>query len=297
MPWGTTFTSRSRLPASLGVLLALAAAACDDLRIPRAPATVPDQPAPEAAVPARPRPARATADSGAPTDSELFDQIRSGLRRLVAAEETFYAETGAYSEDLSRIGFAPPGETAVRLLWLTRDGWAASGTHPGMPGRDCVIFIGRTNAPPTTLKYVRSGREAVPVCDSPPPVPASRRTAAAAATELPGPADTASALDAVNPSVQIRVDLRNLARSQEAYYGTQGIYSKRTEPFMLQYLWHRGVTIRILSATRDGWSAKATHRVQPDKSCVIWFGTVPAQPATDVQQRVADRPSEPVCDD
>jgi hypothetical protein len=100
----------------------------------------------------------------------------------------------------------------------------------------------------------------------------------------------------VDPTVQMRVDLRNLVRSQDIYYGTQGIYSKRTEPFALQYLWHRGVKITILSANDDSWSARATHVSWPGKSCVIWLGPVAQKPATDVQQRVPDQPAVPVCD-
>ena len=58
-----------------------------------------------------------------------------------------------------------------------------------------------------------------------------------------------SALTAVSPFIQMRVDLRNLVRSQDAYLATQGTYSRRLEPFSLQYLWQRGVTIAILGAS------------------------------------------------
>jgi hypothetical protein len=71
----------------------------------------------------------------------------------------FYTENGAYTEDFDRLGFQPEGEASFRFLWLTRDGWAASGTHPAVPGRDCVIFVGRVNAAPTRHKYVRTARE------------------------------------------------------------------------------------------------------------------------------------------
>src|SRR5258705_452114 len=101
-------------------------------------------------------------------DAERFGAIRRGLRRLVVAEETYYAENGVYTEDMSRMGYSPEKDTEVRFLWLARTGWAASSTHPGMPGRDCVIFVGRAHGAPTTLRDVRSGREGVPVCDASP---------------------------------------------------------------------------------------------------------------------------------
>jgi hypothetical protein len=300
-----------RRASSLALLASaslLMAGACDDLRLPAPPAqaagALDSQPAQPASRKANRTPKR-TAKIDPALDGQRFDQIRRGLRRLVAAEETYYAENGVYTEDLSRIGFAPDGDSEVRFLWLSRGGWAASGTHPGMPGRDCVIYVGRAHGAPTTLRDVRSAREGVPVCDA---TPVARRGAGAAAPPAavaeapPAPAapaapDTGSALDAVNPSVQMRVDLRNLVRSQDTYFGLQGVYSRRTEPFALQYLWHRGVTITILSANDASWAARATHASRPGKSCVIWLGPVPQRPATDAQKRVADQPATPVCDD
>ena len=182
-----------------------------------------------------------------------------------------------------------------------------------MPGQDCVIFVGRGHGAPTTLRDLRSAPEGVPICDGarpprrpppppraaapPPPAAAAPPPAVAEVPEEPAPADTESALNAVEPRIQMRVDLRNLVRSQDTWYAQQGAYAKRTEPFALQYLWHRGVKITILSATDDAWSARATHLSFPGKSCVIWLGPVSQKPATDVQKKVPDQPGVPVCDD
>lgn len=298
---------RRRRSSSLSLLASaclLMAADCDGLRLPAPPSrsaettALDTQPAP-AAKKANRSPKR-TSKIDPALDGPRVDQIRRGLRRLVVAEETYYAENGVYTEDLARIGFRPEGDTQLRFLWLSRTGWAASGTHPGMPGRDCVVYVGREHGAPTTLRDVRSGREGVPVCDA---TPSARRAPAtpapAAAAEAPAPSlpDTGSALDAVNPSVQMRVDLRNLVRSQDTYFGLQGVYSKRTEPFALQYLWHRGVSITVLSANDASWSARATHASRPGKSCVIWLGPVPQRPATEAQKRVPEQPATPLCDD
>lgn len=302
------------LPASrialLGSVCLLMGAACDDVRLPALPATPGQAVAAADTSPASPSVAKrnrsakkaAVVNVDPALDAERFDQIRRGLRRLVVAEETFYAENGVYTEDLARIGYTPEGDSEVRFLWLARGGWAASGTHPGMPGRDCVIYVGRAHGAPTTLRDVRSGREGVPVCD------ASPRPARTAAVPTPAPAagpspatasgpDTGSALNAVDPSIQMRVDLRNLVRSQDMYFGLQGVYSRRTEPFALQYLWHRGVTLTILAANDASWSARATHASWPGKSCVVWLGPVPQKPSTESQKRVPDEPATPVCDD
>jgi hypothetical protein len=293
--------------AQLGSAALLMGAACDGFRLPappgRANTTVAATPRPPA--PKSNRAPKHTAKVDPALDAERFAAIRRGLRRLVAAEETYYAENGVYTEDMSRVGFSPERDTEVRFLWLARTGWAASGTHPGMPGRDCVIFVGRAHGAPTTLRDVRSGREGVPVCDASPRAhPASAAPTAAVAAQPPAAAaagaataDTGSALDAVNPSVQMRVDLRNLVRSQDTYFGLQGVYSRRTEPFALQYLWHRGVKITILGANDQSWSARATYASRPGKSCVIWLGPVPQRPTTESQKRTSEEPTTPVCDD
>lgn len=285
-----------------GLVLAvsLVAAGCTDWTLRRGTAGVAGDSAPEEA--SRPKPSGArrgpngaiSTTSG--TEAEHFAQVRKGLRRLVAAEEAFFAENGAYSGDLAVIGFSPEKNTAIRFLWVTRDGWAASGTHPYLVDKDCVVFVGQVHAPPTTLKYVRQGREGIPVCDEPP-----RHPEPAATTPAPEPLedrdDTVNALEAVNPRTLMKADLRNLVRSQETYFATQGIYARRTEPLALQYLWRPGVRVRILAADRQSWVAEATHAKLPGKSCVIWFGSAAQRPVTDAQRRQSSEAGVPVCDE
>jgi hypothetical protein len=287
------------LTAALAGVAALSSLACDQLLpMRREVATPPAVDSAGAAAPvakAKPRRARPAAQPVAGMEEDqAFNLIRRGLRRLVAAEQGFFAENGAYTEDFERLRFSPEGDAQIRFLWVTREGWAASGTHPAISGRDCVIFVGRVNAAPTSLKYVRTAREGVPACDVTPPPP--RRTDAPAPV-VSRAADTGSALDAVNPFVQMRVDLRNLVRSQDAYHATQGTFSKRLEPLALQYLWQRGVSVAILSADAYSWTARASHAAEPGKSCVIWFGPVRVRPVTDGEQRTSERAGIPACDE
>ena len=287
-----------------GLLLAsvVAASSCSDLRdLARVPAgAAADTTEP----PEQPSVSREASGSKleSTTAASSFAEIRRSLRRLVEAEETFFAENGTYSDDFSHIGVKPGPNTQLRFLWISRDGWAASGTHAKLPGLDCVIFVGQAQSAPTTLKYVRSGGEGVPVCDeSRAPAPRLRKSAPAAPDPAPKPkpepADTASALDVLDPRVVMKVDLRNLAHSQDTYFRMQGVYARRTQTMALQYLWHRDVRVEILSADAESWAAKATHARFPGKSCVIWFGPVPERPATAVLKRRHPRPAEPVCDD
>jgi hypothetical protein len=297
--------------AALLLGLCLASGACDSLSRTQSDSNGGRAVLPPVDVPASTGPgksansSRRAAEGSNAADASSFDQIRSSLRHLVAAEESFYGENGVYTEELNRLGYRPSGGTDVRFLWLVRGGWGASGTHPRLAGRNCVIFVGREHAPPATAKYARVGKEGVPVCDAAPPraaptastsAPSStaNATAGTSSTSIP---DTSNALDAIAPTVQMKVDLRNLARSQDTYLRVQGFYSKRTAPFALQYLWHKGVTITILSAGKESWSARATHLAEDGKSCVIWFGPVLIKPTTWVQNRVSDQPLVPVCDD
>jgi hypothetical protein len=301
----------------LGGAVLLMGAACDGVRLPalraRDSALVASAPAAPASKPNRAA-TQVKAKVDPALDAERFNAIRRGLRRLVAAEETYYAENGVYTDDMPRLSFVPEAETEIRFLWVARTGWAVSGSHPGMPGRDCVIYVGRGHGAPTTLRDVRAGREGVPVCDgttkqrrapaaaapaTPPTSPAAAQpgSPSPAATAEPAQTDTGSALDLVDPRVQMRVDLRNLVRSQDSWFGTQGVYSRRTDPFALQYLWHRGVKITILNANSESWSARATHASRPGKSCVIWLGPVPQLPVTEAQKKTPDKPAVPACDD
>jgi hypothetical protein len=278
----------------------LVCSGCNDIDLRRIAAGASADTAPDPADPPKASAGRRRlkeVPGNASLEEENFARVRRMLRRLVTAEETFFAENGTFNEDLAQIGFAADRNTEVRFLWFSRAGWAASGTHSAIAGKDCVVFVGQSRAPPTTLKYVRQGREGVPVCDD-----ASRAPEPLAASPPPPPAppatrDTGSALDALSPPIAMKVDLRNLVRSQETYFGTQGAYSRRTEPLAIQYLWHRDVRIKILSADNGSWAAKATHVRFPGKSCVIWFGSMTEKPVTDAQHRQAKEPGVPACDE
>ena len=220
----------------------------------------------------------------------------------MVAEETYYAENGVYTEDLSRVGFKPDRETQFRFLWVSRLGWAASGTHAGVPGQDCVIYVGRGHGAPTTLRQLRTGAEGVPVCDgtrapkraaSPPPA-SPTPAAAEAPAALP---DTGSALDAVEPTVQMQVDLRNLVRSQDTWFAQQGVYSEAD----------RAVRASVPVAPRG-----EDHHPQRRRRLLVGpcHARLPAgqelrhlaragvqRPATDVEGRVPDQPAVPACDE
>ena len=254
-------------------------------------------------------------DSGAreatgPEAEAAFRAISQTLRRLVAAQQSFFAENGAYSADLAKVGFRPLGASQVEFLWVTKDGWAARATHPALPGRDCVTFTGLGGPVPATRRLNRSPREGVVACDfvmppqparpaAPPPAGDHASTPASAPTPAPTPVvvDTTSALDAVDPIVQMRVDLRKLALAQTAYFGTQGTYSRRVETLPLQFGWQRGVSVTLIQADPRSWTARATHHARPGKSCVIWYGKPTRRPSTATERKIPPASGVPACDD
>ena len=279
------------------VVLGLLSAGCSDVNLRRIAAAGQADTTPEetSASPSRSStPERKAGRTTAEVEAKSFAALRRTLRRLVAAEETFFAENGTYSDDSSVLRGVPDPDVMIRFFWLERDGWAASATHPALPGRDCVTFGGQGHAPPTTLKYVRAGRPGIPVCDDLPPP--RKPLAAQPPDPTPPITDTTDPVDRLDPRIVMKVDLRNLAHSQETYLAMHGFFARRTEALALQYLWHPDVRVRIIEADAQSWAARATHARFPGKSCVIWFGTVSSRPATDAQRRETPRAGEPICD-
>jgi hypothetical protein len=291
------------LGRALLLTMVLVASACSDFNLSRV--RRPSADTVEPGHPPKPAPSSKAAPlTDAATANAGFAEIRRNLRELLIREETFFAETGSYSADPSHIGFRPDTTTTIRILWISRDGWAASGTHVNLPGQNCVIFVGPGKRRPRTLKFGRSAREGTLACDDAQTTTASQRAAKRSTSAVGTPektdttaADTANALDMLDPKVLMKVDLRNLVYSQETFYQMQGFYARRTENLALQYLWHRQVQVRMLSADAESWAAKATHARLPGKSCVIWYGPVTHRPTTDAQRRGESQAGVPVCDD
>ena len=281
------------------VAVTLLVMACEDLLPGRRQTPVAVVKASDSA-PSKPR-RTATPEATRPEVEAAFRDISQTLRRLVVAEQSFFAENGAYSADLGRVGFRPLGNSEVEFLWVTKEGWAARATHPVLPGRDCVTYTGGGGPVPSTRRLGRSGKEGVVVCDLVLPAQPVRRPAPpprdTARAPTPAIVDTTSALDAVDPLVQMKVDLRKLGFAQSAYFGTQGRYSRRLETLPLQFGWQRGVHVAVTQADQYSWIARATHESRPGKNCVVWYGRPTRRPATADQQKVPEQAGVPVCDD
>lgn len=78
---------------------------------------------------------------------------------------------------------------------------------------------------------------------------------------------------------QMKSDLKNLATAEEAFFYDSAFYTT-SQPALNNYRTSTGVTINILEATPQGWSARAIHG-QTSRQCVLYSGAAtPVAPAT-----------------
>ncbi|MBA3580200.1 MAG: hypothetical protein H0W42_09475 [Gemmatimonadaceae bacterium] len=91
-------------------------------------------------------------------------------------------------------------------------------------------------------------------------------------------------------------DLRNLAVAQEAYAGDNGgVFIPQNSRVTTTVPHHgyapsAGVTVSIAEPVPNGWSATATHDLEPGKVCGIFMGDAPPGPPNP-----AADPGDPVC--
>ena len=81
------------------------------------------------------------------------------LRRLVAAQQSFFGYALRYTTSLDTLRFVPANGVAVRFVTARNRGWSAIATHPALPGARCGVFLG---AVPPPFEGVNS--DGVPLC-------------------------------------------------------------------------------------------------------------------------------------
>jgi len=116
-------------------------------------------------------------------------------------------------------------------------------------------------------------------------------TAAPAAAQT-----TASAAWRATPASLLKSTLRGVAAAQSRHQATRGAFAASTAPLGLTL--EPGVRVDILAAGSTGWQARATHRDQPGRSCVIFVGRLEGveAPRTDGDREMAGEDGVPLCD-
>lgn len=81
--------------------------------------------------------------------------MKSDLRNLATAEESYYYTSDTYSTDMNQLNFTPSSGVTIDITEATTGGWAATATHPQASSSKCAIFIGTATPPsPATTESV-----------------------------------------------------------------------------------------------------------------------------------------------
>ena len=86
--------------------------------------------------------------------------MKSDLRNLVTAQESFFVDFERYGTTLSELDYSTSVGTTVELIPASDSAWSASASHKGTPTQ-CTIFIGNIEPP------VADGVEGEPSCHDP----------------------------------------------------------------------------------------------------------------------------------
>jgi hypothetical protein len=109
-------------------------------------------------------------------------------------------------------------------------------------------------------------------------------------------AQTANAAWQATPASVLKSALRNVVAAQDKYRETHPSFAASLQVLRLNP--GADVRVQILAATENGWRAKATHRVRPGRSCVVFVGklAVAERPRTDGDGDMAGEERVPLCD-
>jgi len=72
-------------------------------------------------------------------------QMKSDLRNLVTAEESFFSDSARYTSNLSSLKFAMTTGVTVPAITVYSGSWTATNTHTQLPSMTCGIGVNTTN--------------------------------------------------------------------------------------------------------------------------------------------------------
>ena len=68
--------------------------------------------------------------------------MKSDLRNLATAEESYYYSNSQYTSDLTQLNFSPSPGVQLNFTEATAAGWSATATHAQAPVAACALYIG-----------------------------------------------------------------------------------------------------------------------------------------------------------
>ena len=93
--------------------------------------------------------------------------VGSEMRNLVARQETYRAQHGAFATTLDELGATPAPPVRLELVHTDSEGWIARGTHDQLEGLGCVAWMGTIPTLPATPRGARAEEEGRVYCDFP----------------------------------------------------------------------------------------------------------------------------------
>lgn len=81
--------------------------------------------------------------------------LKSDLRNLTVAEESFFYESQAYTNDTTALNFRTSPNVALTFVTADGTGWSATATHAVASPTTCGVFYGA--APPPLAATVKEG--------------------------------------------------------------------------------------------------------------------------------------------
>jgi hypothetical protein len=97
-------------------------------------------------------------------------------------------------------------------------------------------------------------------------------------------------------AAQLKGALKGLVAAQAKHHAAKRSYAASMDALPLPPA--PGVRIEIVAAGGSGWQARARHRDQPGRSCVVFVGSLDGaeSPRTDGDREMAGEEGVPLCD-
>ncbi len=108
----------------------------------------------------------------APGDEEtIFRALRHQLKELIRSQDQVRLEHGgfalAFGSGAQALAFVPPAGVSITFGYADSFGWTATASHAQLPGKTCVVWVGRIppERRPTTRFDGNRGGDSEVVCD------------------------------------------------------------------------------------------------------------------------------------
>jgi hypothetical protein len=113
-------------------------------------------------------PAAAQTSASAAWSASPAAQLKGALRTLAAAQRRYRDQRGSYATTVGPLRLTTERGIQLEVIAASPSGWQGRALHSSLPGRSCVIFVGRIEgreSPRTDGDGEMAGEDGVPLCD------------------------------------------------------------------------------------------------------------------------------------